>query len=355
MSQNKVLLQRLGFHTDRLRFATITAFASIIALFIAQYLGLVHPQWAAMTVWASAQPWRENLLEKSWWRFAGTVCGILAGILLLQLHVVHPVLFVIGIAVWLGVCSGVGQLQKGAVAYGTLLAGYPAVMVSMLSVHDANNPFIVAWDRLWTILVGVLCAVIFNYLFTPKRDQVPITVLQQQITQQFYAIMHRTLDKKELIKQSDMDFLWQKIAHYDELLEANRIGWHSHRKQVVKARQQLIAQCQILLHLQQYQEIAAFPFPEKAPTDQQWKHLLSLCPNGLLKTQLIALYYAVKGTAIKRISRIAASRQNISLAGLHALFCDYWYSRFIVVIDSMANTRLSHPRALSDANNLLCI
>lgn len=64
MSQPTTLMQRFGFDSDRLRFAMITACASILALFIAKYFGLTHPQWAAMTVWASAQPWRENLLEK---------------------------------------------------------------------------------------------------------------------------------------------------------------------------------------------------------------------------------------------------------------------------------------------------
>lgn len=169
-------------------------------------------------------------------------------------------------------------------------------MVSMLSVHDSNNIFLVAWDRLWTILVGVLSAVIFNYLFTPKRDQAPITVLKNQINQQFYTILHRALHKKEAIKPDDIHHLWQQIASYDEQLEANRIGWRYHRKQVTQARQRLIAQSQILLHLTQFKSIAAFPFPDQEPSEREWKHLLSLCPNGPLKifwsrsiTQLKAL------------------------------------------------------------------
>ncbi len=49
---------------------------------------------------------------KSWWRFAGTVCGVLAGVVLIQLHLIHPLLFIIGLASWLGICSGIGQLQR---------------------------------------------------------------------------------------------------------------------------------------------------------------------------------------------------------------------------------------------------
>ncbi|EJD6048065.1 FUSC family protein [Providencia rettgeri] len=304
MLQNITFLHRLGFNPIRFRFAVITACASIAALFIAQYLQLIHPQWAAMTVWASAQPWRENLLEKSWWRFAGTVIGVLVGVILIQLHIINPLLFIVGLALWLGACSGIGQLQKGFVAYGTFLAGYSAVMVSMLSVHITDNLFMVAWDRLWTILVGVLSAVVFNFLFTPKREQEPVITLKNQVDTLFYQILHRTLEKKKPIKSQEIDQLWQVMTSYEEILETNRIGWHYHRKQVAKARQKLMFQSQILLHLDKYQSIAPFYFPAQEPTNTQWKHILSLCPNGVLKTLLVPLYYATFGTSIKRINKI---------------------------------------------------
>lgn len=303
MPHNTNLLLRLGFNPMRFRFAIITACASIAALFIAQYLQLVHPQWAAMTVWASAQPWRENLLEKSWWRFAGTVIGVLAGVVLIQLHLINPLLFIVGLAMWLGACSGIGQLQKGFVAYGTFLAGYSAVMVSMLSVHSTDDLFMVAWDRLWTILVGVLSAVVFNFLFTPKREQEPVITLKNQIDTQFYQVMHQVIEEKKPIKQQDIEQLWQAMVSYEDILEANRIGWRYHRKQVAKARQKLISQSQILLHLEQFQSMPSFYFPSQEPTDTQWKHILSLCPNGALKTLLIPLYYAMLGKSIKRTNQ----------------------------------------------------
>ncbi len=43
MSKIITLLNSLGFNPARFRFAAITACASIAALFIAQYLELVHP------------------------------------------------------------------------------------------------------------------------------------------------------------------------------------------------------------------------------------------------------------------------------------------------------------------------
>ncbi|MEX6368658.1 FUSC family protein [Providencia huaxiensis] len=108
------------------------------ALFIAQYLELVHPNGQAMTVWASAQPWREKFTGKSWWRFVGTVCGVVCTSLI-QLHLIHPLLFIIGLASWLVFAVVSANYKRGFVAYGTFLAGYLPVMVSMLSVHITDN------------------------------------------------------------------------------------------------------------------------------------------------------------------------------------------------------------------------
>ena len=47
-----------GFDSARLRQHLRTAFAACIAVLAAWALGLEHPQWAGMTVWAASQPLR---------------------------------------------------------------------------------------------------------------------------------------------------------------------------------------------------------------------------------------------------------------------------------------------------------
>jgi hypothetical protein len=64
---------RWGFDPVRLRQHLRTAFAACLALLAAWQLGLEHPQWAAMATWAASQPLRGQLLEKSFFRVAGTV------------------------------------------------------------------------------------------------------------------------------------------------------------------------------------------------------------------------------------------------------------------------------------------
>lgn len=117
---------RMGFDRGKLIFAGRTAAAACVALWLAWLLGLEHPQWAAMSVWAASQPLRGQLLEKSFFRFAGTVSGTVAGIALVQASLIHPGLVVVGLALWVAARTGIGNLQRGFVGYGTVLAGYTA-------------------------------------------------------------------------------------------------------------------------------------------------------------------------------------------------------------------------------------
>src|SRR5690554_5943688 len=78
-------LVKLGFDIPRLHFAMRTALASGLAMALAWMLGLEHPQWSAMTVWAISQPVRGMLLEKSLFRGLGTIVGTLFGVVLVLL------------------------------------------------------------------------------------------------------------------------------------------------------------------------------------------------------------------------------------------------------------------------------
>ncbi|WP_226624809.1 FUSC family protein [Alloyangia pacifica] len=162
--------RRLGFDRARFVFSLRTALAACLALVIAWLLGLEHPQWAGMTVWAASQPMRGQLLEKGLFRFAGTVIGTLAGIGLILAMQVHPALLVIGLALWVGLCTGLANLARGFIAYGTVLAGYTAAMVALLDVGHPENVWTLGADRMATVLVGVLSALVVGWLFAPAAD-----------------------------------------------------------------------------------------------------------------------------------------------------------------------------------------
>src|SRR5690606_41300060 len=70
-------LARRGFDVARMGLGLRTALASCLALLVAWLMGLEHPQWAAMTVWALSQPARGMLVEKSLFRALRNLTGTL--------------------------------------------------------------------------------------------------------------------------------------------------------------------------------------------------------------------------------------------------------------------------------------
>src|SRR5260370_35362068 len=91
-------------------------------------------QTCALPIWAASQPLRGQLLEKSFFRVAGTVAGTAVGVGLVLLAQGNLLWLGLGLAVWLGLCAGVGNLQGRLVAYRTMRAGYSAARVARLAL-----------------------------------------------------------------------------------------------------------------------------------------------------------------------------------------------------------------------------
>lgn len=164
-------LSTKGFDIERLRFGLRTALAACLALIVAWAIGLEHPQWSAMSVWAASQPVRALLLEKSLYRIVGTVVGTAVGLVLLLATGSNLLWLVIGLSLWVGLCAGIGNALHSMIAYATLLSGYSASMVALLGTANSMNIMALGVDRLLTVLVGVLTALLIGLLFAPRASR----------------------------------------------------------------------------------------------------------------------------------------------------------------------------------------
>lgn len=165
-------LARNGFDQARLRFAFRTALACWIVVDPGWAMGLEHPHWSGMSVWAASQPLRGQLPEKSFFRFAGTVSGTIAGLVLAFAKRVLPAIMVAGLALWVGACTWIGNLQRGFIAYGTVLAGYSAAMRPLLDTARPDKVLHLGADRLATVLTGVVIGTVAGY-FSPGAAAMP--------------------------------------------------------------------------------------------------------------------------------------------------------------------------------------
>ena len=81
-----------------------------IALYLAYFLQLDSPYWAATTVLIVANPVRGALFSKSQWRILGTIVGAAAMVTLVAAFPQEPVLFMAGVSVWLGIFTFIASL-----------------------------------------------------------------------------------------------------------------------------------------------------------------------------------------------------------------------------------------------------
>ena len=238
-------LAALGFDPDKLIFALRTSIAACVALALAWALGFEHPQWAGMSVWAASQPLRGQLLEKSFFRFAGTVSGTIAGVTLVQLGQIHPALLVTGLALWVALCTGIGNVQRGFVAYGTVLAGYTAAMVSLLDTAHPDHVFAIGLDRLATVLTGVVVATLAGLLFSSRGDG------HRALRANVRSLIADTLDALAQGPapqgRAEAGALLSRIAAAEEGLDPHAAGSLRSRQEIRTTRAVLIAAIALLL------------------------------------------------------------------------------------------------------------
>jgi len=153
--------------------------AALLAFTAAALLKLDSPYWAAMTVWAVAQPTRGTLIGKAVSRFAGTLVGALVSIPILQLYPSSPFGLIAVLALWGGLCSLLANLLTGFRAYTALLAGYTAPLVTMVALfHQPEQINEMAASRVACILVGIAASTLLTWLWTPASE---LGLLRQRV------------------------------------------------------------------------------------------------------------------------------------------------------------------------------
>lgn len=245
------LARHAGFEPARLAFTLRTALGAGIALLLGGALGLDHPQWAAMTVWIAAQPLRGQLVEKSLFRLIGTAAGTLYGVLLVAVSGGSPAMLAPGVALWVGLCAGAGQLLRGFASYSTLLAGYSAAMVVLLDTGHPDQVLTLGLDRLLTVLLGVAVAMAVSGGFARAEDpKATAARVREQVAQ-------RLRDLATWVRSGEMPGPVERhaqlaeLARIEEGLELALAGRIGGRRQVRALRQALTVQVDLLLWWQQ--------------------------------------------------------------------------------------------------------
>ncbi|WP_438383957.1 FUSC family protein [Asaia sp. BMEF1] len=147
-------------------FALRNTIASMIALGIAFWMELGEPQWAAMTVWITAQGSRGESLSKGRWRLVGTLLGMIGAVALVSAFPQAPWLFIPALALWAGICTGLATLLQNFRAYAFVLAAYTCAIIATSALSAPDHVFEIAMARGTYIVLGVVCEMVAGLVFS---------------------------------------------------------------------------------------------------------------------------------------------------------------------------------------------
>jgi len=145
---------RLRWHG--LEFAILGMLATALAFYVATLFHLKTPYTAAITVWVVVNTKPGHVISKSFYRVIGTLIGGSFAIFLIQAFASQPVFLFSLLALWMGVCTGIGTLFRHFRAYAGQLSGYTAAFILLAALPHPDQALHVALDRMAGIVIGVL-------------------------------------------------------------------------------------------------------------------------------------------------------------------------------------------------------
>jgi uncharacterized membrane protein YccC len=155
--------------------------AAMLAYYIALRIGFAQPVWAVTTVYVVAQPLAGAVLSKAFFRLLGTLLGSAAAVVFLPAFVNEPLVLSLALALWLGLCVYIAQLDRTPRSYTFLLAGYTACIIGFPSVATPGNIFNTAILRFQEIGISIVTVSLVHGAIWPrtvtKRLQTQITAI----------------------------------------------------------------------------------------------------------------------------------------------------------------------------------
>ncbi|MCF4994378.1 fusaric acid resistance protein [Pseudomonas syringae] len=151
------------------QFAIKTVLGGGLALWLAMRWGLEQPAWALMTAFIVAQPLSGMVVQKGLARLLGTLVGTIMSVVFMGLFAQTPWLFLLALALWLGLCTASSTLLRSAWSYSFVLAGYTVAIIALPAISHPLNVFDQAVARCTEICLGILCATASSALLWPMR------------------------------------------------------------------------------------------------------------------------------------------------------------------------------------------
>lgn len=202
----------------RLRFAFKLSFAIVAALFLGFHLQLETPRWSVLTAAivsagpafaAGGEPFSGAIRHRGWLRIIGTFIGCIGGLVIIVLTIRAPVLTLMLCCLWAGICTWISSLVRVENSYAFGLAGYTALIII---VTTGETPLLTpqfAVERCSEIVLGIVCAVMADLLFSPRSIKQDIDRLVDKVLVDQYRLLQLCIQPAE---KSEIDRAWNELV-----------------------------------------------------------------------------------------------------------------------------------------------
>jgi uncharacterized membrane protein YccC len=145
-----------------------TLLAMAVALFAAMWLQLSSPASAVVTVMIVANPSRGGIVSKGVWRIFGTFTGAVAAVIIMACFPQQPILFLLGLGFWLGVCTFASSMFRHFRAYAAVLSGYTVALIAAGAIASPEHVLQFALSRLAVVTLGVVTSTVVTMILQPS-------------------------------------------------------------------------------------------------------------------------------------------------------------------------------------------
>ncbi|CAM4238238.1 FUSC family protein [Bordetella muralis] len=186
---------------NELLFSVKCYIGAITALYLSYTIGLPRPFWAMTTAYVVAQPWAGAVRSKAVFRLGGTFFGSAVVVYLVPRLSNQPLLMVLVMSLWIGLCLYISVLDRTPRSYLFMLAGYTAAMIGFPSVTDPLTVFDTALARVEEICLGIVCATLAHSLIFPRGIAGPLMARLDATVRDARNWVHDILTNRETVQR----------------------------------------------------------------------------------------------------------------------------------------------------------
>jgi uncharacterized membrane protein YccC len=153
--------------SGKLSFSLSTFLAAALVLIISFAASLPRPWWALLTVYVTAQPMAGAFRPRVIYRLAGIITGAFVTILVAPNLQNSPLLLVLCLAIWIGLCIYLAVLDRTPRAFLFQMAAFSSAVICFPYLDDPSNIFTTTISRVEEMMVAILCVTIAHRILRP--------------------------------------------------------------------------------------------------------------------------------------------------------------------------------------------